>query len=109
MTNTKRLQYFWDSKDLSGVFAIFTDDAAMKMHHENKTLSGDSLREELTSMVEDEETVSREFRIIYENNECLVRYDCIGGQFFRVQVSIVQLWRDGHVYHMEVSKVTNAS
>ncbi|MGYP001315843822 len=44
MTNTKRLQYVWDSKDLSGVFAIFTDDAAMKMHHENKTLSGDSLR-----------------------------------------------------------------
>ena len=109
MTNTKRLQYVWDSKDLSGVFAIFTDDVAMKMHHENKTLSGDSLREELTSMVEDEETVSREFRIIYENNEYLAKYDCIGGQFFGGQVSIVQLWRDGHVYHIEVSNVTNAS
>ncbi len=60
-------------------------------------------------MVEDEETVYREFRIIYKNNKCLVTYDCIGGRFFGVQVSIVQLWRDGHVYHMEVSKVTNAS
>ena len=58
----------------------------MKMYHENKTLSGDSLREELTSMVEDEETVSREFRIIYENNECLVTCDSIGGQFFGVKV-----------------------
>ena len=86
MTNTKRLQYVGDSKDLSGVFAIFTDDAAIKMHHENKTKSGDSLRKELTSIVEDEETVSKEFRIIYDNNECLVTYDCIGGQFFGVKV-----------------------
>ena len=44
------------------------------------------MRKELTSMVQDEETVSREFRIIYENNECLVTYDCIGGQFFGVKV-----------------------
>ena len=86
MTNIKRLQYVGDSKDLSGVFAIFTDDAAIKIHHENKTLSGDSLRKELNSIVEDEETVSKEFRIIYDNNECLVTYDCIGGQFLGVKV-----------------------
>ena len=109
MTNTERLQHVWDSKDLAGVFAMFTDDAVMKIHHENKTLSGGSLREELTSMVEDEETVSTEFRIIYENNECSVTYERIGGQFFGGQVSIVQLWRDGQVYHMEVSNLTDAS
>ena len=109
MTNTERLQQVWDAKDLTGVFAMFTDDAVMKIHHENKTLSGDSLREELTSMVEDEETVSTEFRIIYENNECSVTYERIGGPFFGGQVSIVQLWRDGQVYHMEVSNVTDAS
>ena len=54
MTNTERLQHVWDSKDLAGVFAMFTDDAVMKIHHENKTLSRYSLLEELTSMVEDE-------------------------------------------------------
>ena len=53
MTNTERLQQVWDAKDLNGVFAMFTDDAVMAIHHENKALSGDSLREELTSMVED--------------------------------------------------------
>ena len=109
MTNTERLQQVWDAKDLNGVFAMFTDDAVMTIHHENKALSGDSLREELTSMVEDEETVSTEFRIIYENDECSVTHERIGGQFFGGKVSIVQLWRDGQVYHMEVSNVIDAS
>ena len=109
MTNTERLQQVWDAKDLVGVFAMFTDDAVMKIHHETKTLSGDSLRKELTSMVEDEDTVSTEFRIIYENDKCSVTYERIGGQFFGGQVSIVQLWRDGQVYHMEVSNVAGDS
>jgi hypothetical protein len=38
-----------------------------------------------------------------------VTYERIGGQFFGGQVSIVQLWRDGQVYHMEVSNLTDAS
>ena len=109
MTNTERLQQVWDAKDLTGVFAMFTDDAVMKIHHENKSLSGDSLRAELTSIIKDEETVSTEFRIIYENKECSVTYERIGGQFFGGQVSIVQLWRDGQVYHMEVSNVIDVS
>ena len=74
---------------------MFTDDAVMKIHHENKSLSGASLREELTSMVEDEETISTEFRIIYENDECSVTYERIGGQFFGGQVSIVNCGATG--------------
>ena len=44
-------------------------------------------------------------RIIYENDECAVTYEKIAGQFFGGQVSNVQLWRGGQIYHMEVSTI----
>ena len=60
MTNTERLQHVWDAKDLAGVFAMFTDDVVMKIHHENKSLSGlRCARRSFTSMVEDEDDFHR--------------------------------------------------
>lgn len=105
MTNMEKLQVAWDAKDLDGVKAMFTEDAVMIMLHENRTLRGVEVEEELTAMVLDEDTVSSEFRIIYENDECAVTRERIAGQFFGGQVSIVQLWRDGQIYHMETSLI----
>ena len=105
MTNMEKLQTAWDAKDLDGVKAMFTEDAIMVLLHENRTLRGAEVEEELTAMVLDEETVSSEFRIIYENDECAVTRERIAGLFFGGQVSIVQLWRDGQIYHMETSLI----
>ena len=109
MTNMEKLQAAWDAKDLSGVKNMFTDDAVMLLLHEHKTLTGEALDNELSAMVLDEETVSSDFRIVYENDECAVTYEKIAGPFFGGQVSIVQLWRDGQIYHMEVSTIKDTA
>ena len=105
MTNMEKLQAVWVAKDLDGVKNMFTEDAVMVLLHESRTLKGEELDKELTAMVLDEDTISSEFRIIYENDECAVTYEKIAGQFFGGQVSIVQLWRGGQIYHMEVSTI----
>ena len=101
----EKLQTAWDAKDLNGVRNMFTGDAVMLLLHENRVLRGQELHTELTSMVLDEETISSDFRIVYENDECAVTYEKIAGPFFGGQVSIVQLWREGKIYHMEVSTI----
>ena len=109
MTNMEKLQTVWDAKDLDGVKSMFTEDAVMLLLHEGRTLRGEELDKEITAMVLDEDTISSEFRIIYENDECAVTYEKIAGEFFGGQVSIVQLWRDGQIYHMEVSTIKDAA
>jgi len=109
MTNMEKLQAVWDAKDLDGVKSMFTEDAVMLLLHESRTLRGEELDKELTAMILDEDTISSEFRIVYENDECAVTYEKIAGRFFGGQVSIVQLWRDGQIYHMEVSTIKDAA
>ena len=105
MTNMEKLQAVWDAKDLDGVKNMFTEDAVMLIHHENRFLKEKELDSELTAMVLDEDTVSSDFRVIYENDECAVTYEKIAGPFFGGQVSIVQLWRGDKIYRMEVSTI----
>jgi len=97
--------YFWEAKDLDGVLSMFTEDAVITLLHENRTLEGEDREKELTEMVLDEDTVSSDFRIVYENDECAVTHERIAGEFFGGQVSIVQLWRGGQIYHMEVGLI----
>ena len=52
----------------------------------------------------DEDIVSSDFRIIYENDACAVTYERMAGALSG-HVSIVQLWRDNKIYHMEVSVI----
>ena len=105
MSNTDRLQEVWDAKDLDGVKRIFTEDAVIKILHEDRILKGQELQDRLAAMVLDEDTLSSDFEIIYENEECSVTYERITGQFFGGHVSTVQLWRDGQIYHMQISVI----
>ena len=107
MTNMEKLQAVWEAKDLDGVLSMFTEDAVIRLLHENRTLEGEDREKELTEMVLDEDTVSSDFRIVYENDECAVTHERISGEFFGGQVCIVQLWRSGQVYHMEVGLVND--
>ena len=103
MTNMEKLQAAWDAKDLSDsclktclrTACFETNDCYFTRH---KTLTGEHLDNELTAMVLDEETVSSDFRIVYENDELCgdLRKNYRSG-FWRT-VSIVQLWRDGQIY-----------
>ena len=58
----------------------------------------------MKGMVLDEGTVSSDLRIIYENNDCAVTYERMTGEL-NGQVSIIQLWREGKIYYMEVSVI----
>ena len=107
MTNMEKLQAFWEAKDLDGFLSMFTEDAVIRVLHENKTLEGEEREKRLTEMLLDEDTVSSEFRIVYENAECAVTHERISGEHFGAQVSIVQLWRGGQVYHMEVGLIND--
>ena len=107
MTNMEKLQAVWEAKDLDGFLSMFTEDAVVRVLHENKTLEGEEREKRLTEMLLDEDTVSSEFRIVYENDECAVTHERISGEHFGAQVCIVQLWRGGQVYHMEVGLVND--
>ena len=56
---------------------MFTDDFEMKMLHSNQTLNGSAAHDYLAEMVLDEGTVSSDFRIIYENDDCAVTYETV--------------------------------
>ena len=103
----EKLQAVWEAKDLDGFLSMFTEDAVVRVLHENKTLEGEEREKRLTEMLLDEDTVSSEFRIVYENDECAVTHEKISGEHFGAQVCIVQLWRGGQVYHMEVGLVND--
>tara|TARA_B100001179_G_C18410288_1_gene325644 strand:- start:230 stop:550 length:321 start_codon:yes stop_codon:yes gene_type:complete len=103
----EKLQAVWEAKDLDGFLSMFTEDAVVRVLHENKTLEGEEREKRLTEMLLDEDTVSSDFRIVYENDECAVTHERISGEHFGAQVSIVQLWRGGQVYHMEVGLVND--
>ena len=107
MTNMEKLQAVWEAKDLDGFLSMFTEDAVVRVLHENKTLEGEEREKRLTEMLLDEDTVSSDFRIVYENDECAVTHERISGEHFGAQVCIVQLWRRGQVYHMEVGLVND--
>ena len=107
MTNMEKLQAVWEAKDLDGFLSMFTEDAVIRVLHENKTLEGEEREKRLTEMLLDEDTVSSDFRIVYENDECAVTHERISGEHFGAQVCIVQLWRGGQVYHMEVGLVND--
>jgi len=103
----EKLQAVWEAKDLDGFLSMFTEDAVVRVLHENKTLEGEEREKRLTEMLLDEDTVSSDFRIVYENDECAVTHEKISGEHFGAQVCIVQLWRGGQVYHMEVGLVND--
>ena len=107
MTNMEKLQAVWEAKDLDGFLSMFTEDAVVRVLHENKTLEGEEREKRLTEMLLDEDTVSSDFRIVYENDECAVTHEKISGEHFGAQVCIVQLWRGGQIYHMEVGLITD--
>ena len=100
----EKLQEVWEAKDLDAVLGMFTDDFEMKMLHLNQTLKGPAAHDYWKEMVLDEGTVSSDFKIIYENDDCAVTYERMTGELSG-QVSIVQLWRDSTIYYMEVSVI----
>jgi hypothetical protein len=104
MTNMAKLQEAWEAKNLGGVLGMLTDDFEMRMLHTNQTVKGQAAHDYMEEMVLDEGTVSSDFRIIYENDDCAVTYERMTGEL-NGQVSIVQLWREGEIYYMEVSVI----
>jgi hypothetical protein len=104
MAKMEKLQEVWDAKDLDGVLGMVTDDYEMRILHTNQTLKGQEARDYLKEMVLDEGTVSSDFRIIYENDDCAMTYERMTGEL-NEQVSIVQLWRGSKVYYHEISLI----
>ena len=104
MTNMEKLQEVWEAKDLDGVMSMLTDDFEMKILHTNQTMKGQESRNYMKGMVLDEATVSSDFRIIYENDDCAVTYERMTGEL-NGQISIVQLWRESQICYMEVSVI----
>ena len=104
MTNMEKLQEVWEVKDLDGVLSMLTDDFEVRMLHTNQTMKGQESRDYFKGMVLDEGTVSSDFRIIYENDDCAVTYERMIGELSG-QVSIVQLWRESKICYMEVSVI----
>ena len=104
MAKMEQLQEVWEAKDLDGVLSFFTDDYEMRILHANQTMKGQEARDYLKEMVLDEGTVSSDFRIIYENDDCAVTYERMIGELSG-QVSIVQLWRESKICYMEVSVI----
>ena len=101
MTNMEKLQEVWEAKDLDGVLSMLTDDFEIKMLHTNQTMKGQESRDYMKGMVLDEGTVSSDFRIIYENDDCAVTHERMTGEL-NGQVTIVQLWRGSKVYYHEI-------
>ena len=106
MAKMEQLQEVWEAKDLDGVLSFFTDDYEMRILHTNQTMKGQEARDYLKEMVLDEGTVSSDFRVIYENDDCAVTYERMIGELSG-QVSIVQLWRESKICYMEVSVIEN--
>ncbi len=104
MTKMEQLQQVWEAKDLDGVLSMFTDDYEMRTLHTNQTLKGQEALDHLKEMVLDEGTVSSDFRVIYENDDCAVTYERMTGEL-NGQVSIVQLWRGNKIYYHEISLI----
>ena len=104
MTNMEKLQEVWEAKDLDGVLSMLTDDFEVRMLHTNQTMKGQESRDYFRGMVLDEGTVSSDFRIIYENDDCAVTYERMTGEL-NGQVTIVQLWRGSKVYYHEISLI----
>ncbi len=104
MTKMEQLQEVWEAKDLDGVLSMFTDDYEFRMLHTNQTLKGQEALDYLKEMVLDEGTVSSDFRVIYENDDCAVTYERMTGELSG-QVSIVQLWRGNKIYYHEISVI----
>ena len=86
---------------------MVTDDYEMRTLYTNQTLKGQEARDYLKEMVLDEGTVSSDFRIIYENDDCAVTYERMTGEL-NGQVSIVQLWRGSKVYYHEISLIEDS-
>ena len=104
MAKMEQLQEVWEAKDLDGVMSFFTDDYEMRILHANQTMKGQEARDYVKEMVLDEGTVSSDFRIIYENDDCAVTYERMTGEF-NGQCSIVQLWRGSKIYYHEISLI----
>ena len=104
MSKMEQLQEVWDAKNLDGVLGMVTDDYEMRTLHTNQTLKEQEARDYLKEMVLDEGTVSSDFRIIYENDDCAVTYERMTGEL-NGQVTIVQLWRENKVYYHEISLI----
>ena len=104
MAKMEQLQEVWEAKDLDGVMSFFTDDYEMRILHANQTMKGQEARDYVKEMVLDEGTVSSDFRIIYENDDCAVTYERMTGEL-NGQVTIVQLWRENKVYYHEISLI----
>ena len=104
MAKMEQLQEVWEAKDLDGVLSMVTDDYEMRILHTNQTMKGQESRDYMKGMVLDEGTVSSDFRIIYENDDCAVTYERMIGELSG-QVSIVQLWRESKICYMEVSVI----
>ncbi len=104
MSKMEQLQEVWDAKDLDGVLGMVTDDYEMRILHTNQTLKGQEARDYLKEMVLDEGTVSSDFRIIYENDDCAVTYERMTGEL-NGQVSIVQLFRGSKISYHEISLI----
>ena len=92
MAKMEQLQEVWEAKDLDGVMSFFTDDYEIRILHTSQTMKGQEARDYLKEMVLDEDTVSSDFRIIYQNDDCAVTYERMTGEF-NGQCSIGQLWR----------------
>ena len=108
MAKMEKLQEVWEAKDLDGVLSMVTDDYEMRILHTNQTMKGQESRDYMKGMVLDEGTVSSDFRIIYENDDCAVTYERMIGELSG-QVSIAQLWRERKIYYMEVSVIEDPS
>ena len=104
MTNMEKLQEVWEAKDLDGVLSMLTDDFEIRMLHTNQAMKGQESRDYMKGMVLDEGTVSSDFRIIYENDDCAVTYERMTGEL-NGQVTIVQLWRGSKVCYHEISLI----
>ena len=93
-----------EAKELDGVLSMVTYDYEMRILHTNQTMKGQEECDYLKEMVLDEGTVSSDFRIIYENDDCAVTYERMTGEL-NGQVTIVQLWRGSKVYYHEISLI----
>ena len=104
MSLMKELQAAWEAKDLDKVMSMIDDDIEIRMLHTNASMKGPEALGMIKEMVLDEGTLSMDFRLIYENNECAVTWERIQGQMSG-QVSIVQLFRNNKIYYQEGSLI----
>ena len=94
-----------NNKDEATMNELLHDDFKFTMHKSGNSLGkADVIKWAMSGDINQDKA-----RIVYENDECAVTYEKIAGRFFGGQVSIVQLWRDGQIYHMEVSTIKDAA